>query len=291
MKYELSLYPPSLFEAKNLMRKPEKAQLLDTIRWHVTSSEDAVLQSIPKTDHYVLDGGSLLHRLKWTEGSTYSPIADAYASFTSDLSGNATVVWWIWWRTKYKRQYASAMKSNSCFEKGQHIGYNNIRWEKGRFPLKWYEQTGPHPLDLWTLVAERLSYHPSWRRCRLGHSESIRRNDIRQFNNPDRRRHRSAGIAAVSCNYEGLQGPVLWSDKGKPNVYNIEFLKRLLSDGVCSDRSFAQMWARTSPDVTLLYFENLWGREEICFPKSHQGWICLAYLFRSFAHQWSINLL
>ena len=34
------------------------------------------------TEHYVLDGGSLLHRLKWTEGSTYSSIADAYATFT-----------------------------------------------------------------------------------------------------------------------------------------------------------------------------------------------------------------
>ena len=93
MKYELSASPPSLCEAKNRMRKPEKAQLLDAIRWHVTSSEDAVLQSIPKTDRYVLkDGGSLLHRLKWTEGSTYSSIADAYAYFKSDLYGNGTVV-------------------------------------------------------------------------------------------------------------------------------------------------------------------------------------------------------
>lgn len=47
---------------------------------------------IPNTDHYVLDGGSLLHRLKWKEGSTYSSIADSYASFTVNQYGKATVV-------------------------------------------------------------------------------------------------------------------------------------------------------------------------------------------------------
>ena len=40
----------------------------------------------------MLDGGSLIHRLKWTDGSTYNSIADAYASFTVDVYGNATVV-------------------------------------------------------------------------------------------------------------------------------------------------------------------------------------------------------
>ena len=91
MKYELSPYPPSLFEGKNLLRKPAKAQLLHAVRNHVNSSNDAT-QVIPKTDHYVLDGGSLIHRLKWTDGSTYNSIADAYASFTVDVYGNATVV-------------------------------------------------------------------------------------------------------------------------------------------------------------------------------------------------------
>ncbi len=59
---------------------------------YVTSSDDAVFHSIPKTDEYVFDGGSLLHRLKWQEGSTYSSIACTYASFTYNLYGKATVV-------------------------------------------------------------------------------------------------------------------------------------------------------------------------------------------------------
>ena len=44
------------------------------------------------TNHYVLDGGSLLWRLKWKEGSTYRSIAEMYASFTVDNYGKATVV-------------------------------------------------------------------------------------------------------------------------------------------------------------------------------------------------------
>ena len=93
MEYELSPYPPSLFEAKDGLRKPDKAQLLEAIRNYVTpTSDDAVLETIPVTDHYVLDGGSFLHRLKWTEGSTYNSIADEYAKFNLDLYGHATVV-------------------------------------------------------------------------------------------------------------------------------------------------------------------------------------------------------
>ncbi|KAG1684201.1 hypothetical protein GQR58_009491 [Nymphon striatum] len=57
-----------------------------------TKSDNAVNQTVPGTDHYVLDGGSLIHRLKWTEGFTYSSIADEYASFTVRHYGKATVV-------------------------------------------------------------------------------------------------------------------------------------------------------------------------------------------------------
>ena len=52
----------------------------------------AGLEAVPKTDHYVLDGGSLLRRLKWKEGPTYRSIAEMYASFTVDNYSKATVV-------------------------------------------------------------------------------------------------------------------------------------------------------------------------------------------------------
>ena len=59
MKYELCPYPPFLFEARD-MRKADKPQLTDSICKHALSeSAHAVLDSVPETDHYVLDGGSL----------------------------------------------------------------------------------------------------------------------------------------------------------------------------------------------------------------------------------------
>ena len=74
---------PSLFEGKNILRKPDKAPLMHAVRSHVTSSNDVIFQVIPKADHDELDGGSLIHRLKWTDGSTYNSIAGSYASFRS----------------------------------------------------------------------------------------------------------------------------------------------------------------------------------------------------------------
>ena len=74
------------------MRKPDKALLLEVIREYLSSSKAAKLEAIPKADHYVLDGFSLLRRLKWKEGSTYWSIAEMHASFTVDNYGKATVV-------------------------------------------------------------------------------------------------------------------------------------------------------------------------------------------------------
>ena len=50
------------------------------------------MSSTPKTDRYVLDGGSLLHRLPWTNGESYNTIASSYADFTVRHYGLATVV-------------------------------------------------------------------------------------------------------------------------------------------------------------------------------------------------------
>ena len=50
------------------------------------------MNSIPKTDCYVLDGGSLLHRLPWKKSDSYNAIAESYADFTVRNYGQATVV-------------------------------------------------------------------------------------------------------------------------------------------------------------------------------------------------------
>ncbi len=127
MKYKLSPYPPALFEENYILQKADKVQLLDAIRTYVTSSDDAVFHSIPKTDEYVLDGGSLLHRLKWQERSTYSSIACTYASFTYNLYGKATIVFDGYSRGPTTKDYAHQRRKTQ----GQHIRFNKIRWEKG----------------------------------------------------------------------------------------------------------------------------------------------------------------
>ena len=77
MNYELSPYLMSLFEAESIFRQADKLQLAEVIRNYTSpKSDNAVTQRVPRTDHYVLDGGSLLHYLKWMEGCTYSSTAD-----------------------------------------------------------------------------------------------------------------------------------------------------------------------------------------------------------------------
>ena len=50
------------------------------------------MNSIPKTDCFVLDGGSLLHRLTWKENESHCAIAESYAGFAERRYGQATVV-------------------------------------------------------------------------------------------------------------------------------------------------------------------------------------------------------
>jgi hypothetical protein len=93
LTYELSPYPPTLFETRNILRKADKPQLAQAIRDYVADlSSEAVINYIPKTDCYVLDGGSLIHRVPWKKGDSYKAIAESYADFTVRHYGQATVV-------------------------------------------------------------------------------------------------------------------------------------------------------------------------------------------------------
>ena len=89
LEYELCPYPPALFEAKDTLRKADKPALLHAIYSFDTREKD---KNAPRTDHYVLDGGSLLHRLSWKNGDTYRAIAANYATFTIKHYDKATVV-------------------------------------------------------------------------------------------------------------------------------------------------------------------------------------------------------
>ena len=92
MSYELSPFPTAIFEAKEMFRKADKPQLaLAVAEYSCKTSKEAVLDSIPVTEQYVLDGGSLIHRLPCKKGDSYSVIAQNHAEFTIRHYGKATV--------------------------------------------------------------------------------------------------------------------------------------------------------------------------------------------------------
>ena len=47
---------------------------------------------MPEKVRYVLDGGSLLHRIPWTRGSTFTAIIKSYADYVSRHNGEPIVV-------------------------------------------------------------------------------------------------------------------------------------------------------------------------------------------------------
>ena len=87
MRYELSPFPPALFEARNVFRKADKPQLAHDFRDHAS---DAMLDCVPESTRHVVDGGSLLHRVPWQLGTRYGEIAKSYTDFAIRPYGQAT---------------------------------------------------------------------------------------------------------------------------------------------------------------------------------------------------------
>ena len=75
--YELSVFPPSLFR-DGLMRKPDKPSL----RKSLMSETDAIQKdNLPTLVFYTVDGGALLHRVRWMKGTTYQNVANQYVTY------------------------------------------------------------------------------------------------------------------------------------------------------------------------------------------------------------------
>ena len=97
------------------MLEADKSALATTLR-HVTGKvspdSDSTTAQTDITNHYVLDGGSLLRRIKWVKGETYCNIAEHYANFELKTYGVATVVF-----DGYKD--APSVKDNTHFRRGK----------------------------------------------------------------------------------------------------------------------------------------------------------------------------
>lgn len=92
MCYELCAYPPALFESLSILRKPDKSQLAHAILKYTDTLRMEEVEEIQCTDQYVLDGGSLLHRISWRQNETYDSIANSYADFTLKTYGKSIIV-------------------------------------------------------------------------------------------------------------------------------------------------------------------------------------------------------
>ena len=89
-EYELSNFPSSLFESSGVMREPQKSTLAEALWILGDCSSEYVVST---TDvQYVLDGGSLLHRIPWPRGATFGKIIDMYAKYVRNRYSNAIVV-------------------------------------------------------------------------------------------------------------------------------------------------------------------------------------------------------
>ena len=78
--YELTPLPASLFK-DNFMRKPDKASLGKIL------FKNSQVESLP-TSVFVLDGGSLLHKVKWPKLISYMDVVRLYATYVNKNYGS-----------------------------------------------------------------------------------------------------------------------------------------------------------------------------------------------------------
>ena len=88
-KYELCSVPSSLFESDGLPREAHKSTLAEAL-WN-TADCSASEEEMDNVD-YVLDGGSLLHRIPWTRGDTFTSICKIYTNYVTRKYPTAYVV-------------------------------------------------------------------------------------------------------------------------------------------------------------------------------------------------------
>lgn len=88
-QHELTSLPTSLFGGSGFPREANKHTLTEFL-W---SSEESTPASLPcENIKYILDGGSLLHRLPWPKGSSYTDLVEMYVNFVSRKYEDANII-------------------------------------------------------------------------------------------------------------------------------------------------------------------------------------------------------
>ena len=86
--YEFTTAPSALFDTSGLMRVSQKSSLTNAL-WmtHFATDIDSVQPA-----QYVIDGGSLLHKITWPANVTYEAIAKMYDTYLLKNYPNAIIV-------------------------------------------------------------------------------------------------------------------------------------------------------------------------------------------------------
>lgn len=84
--YELCTYPPALFESRHMPLEANKATLAEAM-WSSTNSGEPTGKV-----QYVVDGGSVLHRVSWSKGCTWEDILHLYTNYVTKRYDKAIVV-------------------------------------------------------------------------------------------------------------------------------------------------------------------------------------------------------
>ena len=87
--YELCSVPSSLFDTAGFIREPQKPALADAI-WGLGDCSCA--EPFGNDIQFVLDGGSLLQRIPWSKGTTFSTICNTYVNYVTGKYNDAVIV-------------------------------------------------------------------------------------------------------------------------------------------------------------------------------------------------------
>eukprot|EP00745_Piridium_sociabile_P028799 TRINITY_DN4651_c0_g1_i2.p1 TRINITY_DN4651_c0_g1~~TRINITY_DN4651_c0_g1_i2.p1 ORF type:complete len:839 (-),score=172.35 TRINITY_DN4651_c0_g1_i2:728-3244(-) len=90
-QYELSNVPTSLFDSSGLPLEARKSSLAVYI-WSLLTHDQQNLQLPPDAVTFVIDGGSLLHRVPWQRGFTYDQLTQLYTDFVTRKYRKAIIV-------------------------------------------------------------------------------------------------------------------------------------------------------------------------------------------------------
>ncbi|GFO18891.1 hypothetical protein PoB_004539600 [Plakobranchus ocellatus] len=80
-EHELSCPPAALFDPSGLLREADKAKLTDALVSAASQESEKDIVDETSDIEYVLDGGSLLHRIPWRRSDTFAGIGQTYVEY------------------------------------------------------------------------------------------------------------------------------------------------------------------------------------------------------------------